>query len=197
MRMPTTTRYQGPLANFDDQVSPEDFLARVVHRRPVPLLKTWGRMDYGFYGKLFDQLANAHVALVRVASCQRSAKNTAHALRKELAGRPFGVSVILDPDLELDWMVLVYNDTIHTMNAPAWHDSFAPTSQWVDMKEAARILCLEQRQTIKLAHKYAEDVWRLDKRRQLLIRRDQLPILANRPRQRGKNRKPIRYDRMK
>lgn len=195
--MPTNTAYQGPLANFDHLVTPEQFLARVIHRRPAPLSKDRDRIDYDFLGRLFDQLANAHVALAKVVAHKASAKTFATKLRKELEGKPFRVAIMVDPDLELDWMVLVYNDVVNSLNAPAWHDAFAPTSEWVDMKEAARILCIGQRQTLTLTHKYASDLWRTDKRRQILIQRSQLPVLANRPRQRGKNRKPVRYDRMK
>lgn len=187
LRFPVGTPYQGPLANYDDQVTPDQLLRRLVYSKPEPLLKDRQRMDTPFFGRLLDQLANAHAAFVKVCTNEGSARQVASHLRKELPDDLYEVGVRQDPDLPLDdeWMVIVYNRWTHSMAEPAWHDTLYPTSHWVDVREAARILHITTRQARRLAATVPHE--RTGGRNCIVFPREELVALANRP-QRWKRR---------
>lgn len=183
MRYPVGTPYQGPSVNYDAMMSPEKLLERIVYGRPAPLLRPYQRMDAEFFGRLFDQLANSHAAFVKVCASERDARRVAAAIRAELPTELYEVGCKQDPDAPMpdEWFVVAYNRITKSMRRPAWHDMLAPTQEWVDTVEAARVLRVSRQQAGRLAQKYQLDTRRAGGRNQILIQRSDLPLLANRP----------------
>ena len=192
MRFPSHTPYQGPLTCYDAMITPEELLARVVYGRPKALIGDYERMTQRFFGQLFDQLANGHAAYVKHCTTKRNAYGFAKRLREELDSKLYEVGVRQDPDVptDNDWMVFAYNRITRSMREPAWHHFLAPTQEWVDLCEAARILKIGKDQARKLAHKNQSVApFRIGGRSQLVIRRADLVVLANRPNQRKQKKK--------
>jgi hypothetical protein len=180
------------MVSYDAQLDPEVLLQRIVYGRPAPLLKARARMDAPFFGRLFDELANNHAALVRVYESEAGARRFARDLRNELAGKEFSVGVKQDPDVPVDheWFVVAYNNVTRSMQEPSWHHGLFPTQEWVDVTEAARILRVKRHQAVNLAKAYgAVSDTRVGGRNMMMIRRSALPEIANRPRQWKKNRR--------
>lgn len=186
VRYPAGTPYQGPTANYDRMTSPEDNLARVVYGLPRPLIKPGERMDSAFFGRLFDQLANAHAALVKICNCHGSAKNFASKLRKELPTDLYAVGVKQDDDNPQPdvWLVLAYNRVTRSLVRPSWLEPSARPGrdQWVTMEEAAYVLGVMPQQVRRLIDKYGISYRAEGGRRVRRVQRSDLVILANRPR---------------
>lgn len=178
--------------SYDAMMSPQALLERLVYGKPRPLLKPYQRLDQAFYGQLFDQLANQHAALVRLCTSRSSAQRLIRDLRSEIPESLYEVGAKQDPDIPIpgEYWVIVYNRITRQMREPAWHDMLAPTSEFVDTAEAARILHLDRNSALRLAKEYgAVDETRVGGRRQAMIRRDALPEMANR---KGRHTRPRR-----
>lgn len=175
------------MASYDRLMDPQALLQRIVYGRPAPLLRKSQRMDTPFFGRLFDELANSHAVLVRVARSETSGHYTARKLNEELPTELYAITVKQDPEVPVDdeWFVIVYNRVTRTVAMPAWHHTLAPTQEWVDTCEAARILRVSRDRALKLAHQYGAIAdHRVGGRNQVMIRRTALVEIANRPRQR-------------
>lgn len=195
-RYPAGTPYQGPGVNYDEQMGRDQLLARIVYGRPAPLLLPRQRMDMAFFGRLLDALSNQHAALVKVCSSRSTAANFCTLLRKELGSDLYKVGFRQDPLAPAadEWYVVAYNRITKTMVEPAWHDLIAPTSEWVDTVEAARILRVTRDAAGRLAHQFDLPIQRDGGRNRILIRRSDLPLLANRAGRHRRKRAPILKD---
>lgn len=150
---------------------------------PTPLLAPSQRCDTEFFGRLFDQLANAHAALIKVCRTQQGAKNFASGLRKELPEQLYAVGIKQNPDDPRpdEWLVLAYNRITKTMATPPWMDRPDTNASWVDVKEAGKILGITPGQVGKLIDRFEVAHIVRGGRRMRLIQRNDLIELANRP----------------
>lgn len=184
VRYPRGTPYQGPTANYDHLISPEQNLARVAYGLPRPLLAPGARMDSAFYGRLLDELANAHAVLVKICGTQGTAKNVASRLRPELPSELYEIGVKQDeddprPDV---WLVIAYNRVSRSLIRPSWMNPTTPSGdQWVDVKEAAYVLGISRSHVHYLIDRYGLETRISGGRREHHIRRGALLRLANRP----------------
>lgn len=184
MRYPRGTPYQGPTANYDRVTSPEQNLARVVYGLPRPLLAPYQRMDATFFGRLLDELANAHAVLVKICGSYGSARTFASKLRPELPSDLYQVGVKQDEDDPRPnvWLVIVYHRITMSLVRPSWmNPSTLDGDQWIDVKEAAYVLGLREQQTRDLIHQHGIPHRVVGGRRKIEIRRGTLLRLANRP----------------
>lgn len=175
----------GPSVNYDAvSMTQEEMIHRLAYGKPMPMLRPRQRMDTPFFGRLLTQLANSHVALVKILGTERSAYRAARTLREELAVDRYEVGVKQDPDLPMDdeWYVLVYNRITKTLQEPSYMKWFTPTETWVDMQETARVLRCTSKHATYMAHHYGVPIRRVGGRNQVLIRQSDLLMLANRPR---------------
>jgi hypothetical protein len=185
MRYPSGTPYIGPAINYDAvSMTQDEMIARLAYSKPRPMLRPRQRMDAPFFGRLLAQLANCHVALVKILATERSAYRAAHILREELGIDRYEVGVRQDPDLPMDdeWFVLVYNRITRQLQEPSYMRWATTTETWVDTQEAARVLRCTTDHARKLAHKFGVPTRRDGGRNQVLIRQSDLLLLANRPR---------------
>lgn len=178
------------MTNYDRYTSPEQNLARMVYGTPKPLLGPRQRRDDEFYGRLFDQLANAHACLVKICYTKHSAKDFASRLRPELPSDLYSVGIKQNADEPRDdeWMVLVYNRVTRSMAVPAWLRQPKPQSEWVDTEEAAKILGVSRSHVLVLINKYEIRHKIRGGRSEKLLHRDDLVILANRADKRTKKK---------
>lgn len=184
-RFPSGTPYMGPAVNYDAvSMTRDEMVARLAYGKPRPMLRPRQRMTSEFFGRLLTQLANSHVALVKICASEGGAKCAATALRKELGVERYEVGIRQDPDLPMDdeWFVLVYNRITKTLQEPSYMRWFTPTEAWVDMQEAARVLRCSREHAGRLAHRYGVETRRDGGRNQILIQQSDLLLLANRPR---------------
>lgn len=186
MRYPRGTPYQGPVSNYDGQVSAEAFLGRVVYGRPAPLLAPRKHADEPFYGRLLDELANAHAALVRVNQSQGAAYHFANKLRKELPAELYSVGVKEDPDTPGEWLVLAYNRVTRSLSKPAWMDPPEPYTQgrirWVGTKQVAAILGVSRGQANRVILKSGIEYRREGGKGVIKVKHADVSRLANRHR---------------
>lgn len=185
MRFPSGTPYMGPAVNYDAvSMTQDEMVQRLAYGKPRPMLKPRQRMTSEFFGRLLTQLANSHVALVKVVGTERSAYRAARTLREEIGVERYEVGVRQDPDLPMEdeWYVLVYNRITKSLQEPGYMKWFTPTDVWVDTQEAARVLRCTADHARKLAHRYGVPTRRDGGRNQVLIRQQDLLLLANRPR---------------
>lgn len=183
MRYPRGTPYQGPLTSYDNQVSSDSFLSRAVYGRPAPLLAPGKHCDEDFYGRLLDELANSHVALVRVYTRESSAYSCAYRLRPELPAEFYAVGVKEDPDYPGEWMVLAYNRVTRAMKEPEWSKPSVERRgrpKWLGSKEVARRLGISKVHAHRLMTQAAITTRRQGGRNEIQIRQSDLVVLANR-----------------
>lgn len=178
--------YQGPLTSYDEQVSAEAFLGRVVYGRPAPLLGPGKHADEPFYGRLFDQLANAHAALVRVNRSQGAAYHFAAKLRRELPAELYSVGVKEDPDEPGMWLVLAYNRVTRSLTKPAWMDPPEPYThgrvRWIGTRQLAAILGVTPGHAARVIKAANIEYKREGGRGQIQIKHGDVARLANRHR---------------
>lgn len=181
MRYPRGTAYQGPHANYDRLVSPEANLSRIVYGLPRPMLRPGQHRDDAFYGRLFDELANAHAVLVKIYSRESSARSFAQRLRPELKGGMYTVGVKQDEDNPRsdEWLVIVYNRVTHSLREPAWMREPEARSEWLGSAEAARVLGVTPHHAALLMSQVHHV--RVGGRNEIMIHRNDLLVLANRP----------------
>lgn len=181
MRYPRGTVYQGPHANYDRLISPEANLSRIVYGLPRPMLKPGQHRDDAFYGRLFDELANAHAALVKIYRTESGARSFARRLRPDLAGGLYTVGVKQDEDNPKsdEWMVIVYNRVTMQLREPAWMRQPEARSDWLSVREAARILGVTRQHAGRMMTQVHHV--RTGGRREIMIHRNDLLVLANRP----------------
>ena len=194
-RFPSGTPYMGPAYSYDHvSMTQDEMIARLAYGKPRPMLRPRQRMTSEFFGRLLTQLANSHVALVKVCGSEGGARCAARVLRAELAVDRYEVGVRQDPDLPMDdeWYVLVYNRITKSLQEPSYMKWFTPTEQWVDTQEAARVLRCTTDHARKMAARYGLETKRTGGRNQILMRQSDLLMLANRPRR--KTRTPPRED---
>jgi len=203
MRYPAGVAYQGPRVLYDDQIKPDDLVRRLVYGRPKPMLTDGEQMRYGFYGRLMENLANGHAVLIKECKFRTRAHQLAKQIREEMGDTAFEYVVVPpdDPDgPDPRWSLLMYNKvTPNEVGGPPvgrqWHEEFnRPVSEWVDTREAARILGVSVSYAGTLAREAGvTDTRRYGGQRRMLIRRDALPMLANRPRRHKRRRNRNRY----
>lgn len=184
-RFPSGTPYMGPQFNYDQvSMTRDELIQRLAYGKPRPMLRPRQRMTSEFFGRLLTQLANSHVALVKVCASESGARCAATVLRKELAVDRYEVGVRQDPELPMDdeWLVLVYNRVTRQLQEPGYMKWFTPTEQWVDMQEAARVLRCTSKHAGYMTQKYGLVTRRTGGRSQILMRQSDLLMLANRPR---------------
>jgi hypothetical protein len=190
-RFPSGAPYMGPAFNYDAvSMTQDEMIQRLAYGRPRPMLRERQQMTSEFFGRLLNQVANSHVALVKIVGSQRSAYRAARTLREELAVEHYEVGVRQDPDIPRDdeWFVLVYNRVTRQLQEPGYMKWATPTEEWVSTREAASILRCTTDHARKLAHKFGIETRRDGGRNQVLIRQQDLPLLANRPRAHRKGR---------
>lgn len=184
MRYPRGTPYQGPLASYDEQVSPDSFLSRAVYGRPEPLHRHGKHRDEAFYGRLLDELANAHAALVAVYTSQSSALSFAKRLRPELPAELYRVGVKDDPDYPGEWMVIAYNRVTRSLKEPEWskpNPERRGRPRWLGSKEVAKRLGISPVQAARVMARSGVPVRRRGGRNELQVKQSDLVVLANRP----------------
>lgn len=195
MRFPPGTPYQGPLACYDEQIPRDDIIRRLVYGKPKPLLAKGERLRYGFYGRLLEQLSNGHAAFVKEGWL-----TTLHQLKREIMGEIgdviYAAEVFPDDADPQRGALIIYNKVgPHEGGHPVgmqWFEPERSAAEWVDTREAARILGVSVTYAGTLARQAgATDTQRYGGQRRMLIRRDALPALANRP---GRHRRKRRYD---
>lgn len=192
MRFPSGTPYMGPAFNYDAvSMTQDEMIARLAYGKPRPMLRPRQRMDTPFFGRLLTQLANSHVALVKVVGSERSAYRAARTLRTEIGVDRYEVGVRQDPDLPLDdeWYVLVYNKITRQLQEPSYMKWATPTETWVDMQEAARVLRCTREHAGRMTHHYGLETRRAGGRSAILMRQQDLLLLANRPRRKTRKAK--------
>lgn len=203
MRYPKEMSYQGPRVLYDDQIDPDDLVRRLVYGRPKPMLGDHERIVYGFYGRLMENLANGHAVLLKEARDSSTAYRLTKTIREEMGDTAYEYAVIPPKDRRDPngrWLVMMYNRvTPNEVGGPPvgrqWHEEFnRPVSEWVDTREAARILGVSVSYAGTLAREAGvTDTRRYGGQRRMLIRRDALPMLANRPRRHKRRRNRNRY----
>lgn len=194
-RYPRGTPYAGALVPYDDQMTRDELIWRLVHGRPRPMLARYERPTGAFYGRLLEHLANAHGAYIKRGHMWQM-RHLIADLEDELPADRFRVDLVRDPEdppRSCVRLLMVFN-RVNSPSAPpvmqrAWHDEHFPTNLWCDTREAGRILQLSPESARRLAVKYgavAEN--RIGGRSQVMIRRDMLATMANRPKRqrRGK-----------
>jgi hypothetical protein len=194
MRYPTGTPYQGPLTCYDDQIPQDDIIRRLVYGKPKPLLGFGEPIRYGFYGRLLEQLSNAHAAFVK-----EGRRYKLYQLRRQILGEigdaAYAAEIIPDDRDPLRGALIIYNrvgrrEGGHPVG-PQWFEPERSAAEWVDTREAARILGVSVSYMGVLAKQAnAIDTRRYGGQRRMLIRRDALPALANRP---GRHTRKRRY----
>lgn len=175
------TGYAGPLVNYDDMIAPESFVRRVVYGKPAPLLGDGDKMDMPFFGRLFDQLANAHVAYVKECAKEQSARDFACKLRKELPAELYAVGIHRKDPQYPGWHVFAYNKIERWMARKPWHEEPAPGDKWVDTREAARLLHVTPRHVRRLVIEMNIDAQRIGAGNRFVIPRSAIAIMSNRP----------------
>lgn len=181
VRYPTGTPYQGPGANYDAQIGYDALVSRLAYGQgPAPLLQPRQRADSEFYGRLLNELANAHSALVKVCAHEETARSACKLLRKELPTELYEVGHRKRPE---GWAVIVYNRITMALDPPEWWYPARPNYDLVTVKEAARVLRLSRNRVTTLLREHGVHTVRTGGRNEHLIPRSALVALANRPRQ--------------
>lgn len=184
VRYPVGTPYQGPVGNYDDQINADAFLRRVAYKaRPAPLLAHRQRRNSAFYGRLIEELANAHAVLVKECSSPSTAAHCATVLRREIATELYEVAVREDVEHrpgEIVWLVVVYNRVIMQLHEPGWMSHLPGQPDWVGMKEVARVLGVTQGHASRLVSGSGCECRRVGGRNEIMIHRRELSAMANR-----------------
>lgn len=193
-RFPRWAPYQGPTANYDRVISPQQNLSRLVYGMPKPLLAPGQWRDEEFYGRLLDELANSHAVLVKVCRTRQYAENFSARLRKELPGDLYEVKPKQDADdpREDEWFVIAYNRVTRTLREPSWMRSESVQDvrpSFINVKEMCRILKLNRSQVLRLIDRYQIPYEVRGGRRERWVHRSAVATLMDRP-GRWKRRSP-------
>lgn len=191
-RLPAGTPYLGPSMCYDDQIRTEDLLRRIVYGKTPPMLGHRQRMDARFYGRLLDNLSNAHVVVVKRCTAWSTANTAAVNLRKELPADLY--QVIVDHDKrDGEYNVLALNRIpVGMRSVPVRDTPDGPI--WVDLWEAARVLRLSRnraRAVILASGLPIKRVGAIGGYGAIHIRQRDLVTLANRPNRWKKRRKTV------
>lgn len=179
-RYPAGTGYVGPTANYDEQITPDQLLRRLVYGIAAPMLRPSQRPTMQFYGHLLEELSNAHAVIVKACASRAAAHYNVRLLREELPSDLFVVQVLHAPERG-EWLVMAYNRITKAAMKPP--KQFVPYGAvWVDMEQVARILGVTRRQAINIALKSGVITQRRTGRNTLYVMQRDLPILANRAR---------------
>lgn len=184
----------GPSMCYDEMMEPEQLLRRLAYGRAAPMLGPWGRMDARFFGRLLDNLSNAHAVIVKAAGSTASAYYTAARLREELPPDAVAIGVLEAPERG-EWLVMAYNVVPYERRRPVVREAPDPAApnavrdHWVGLREVARVLRLTEPQARNVLRSAPVEVRREGGRRAMMVRQSDLPVLINRP-NRWKRRRP-------